>query len=260
MVTLPGCFATARRKVHSSPHMLRRQRSFSTTTGRLNTSSSPFSSRNGIAQPPSLSKPSKESTRWPKNAYRRCSPSVTTSMPASSWSRIAPMTSRSSSRLKSAALISPLSRCRRAATSAGGRSRLPTTSARMSEGKEDCLGIALEVDVEMQQVAVGPRDQCVATTRIDEIQAAVASVRVLLIREVHARRQMAQQAAGEDHHIQEGCLAVPGDWLAHGEVKRALLVGSAPSELVVMPRLEQGVAHHVVSSVEDLTLDSHRAG
>src|SRR5262252_7130182 len=42
--------------------MLRRQRSFSTTTGRLKTSWSPFSSRNGIAQPPSLSKPSSAST------------------------------------------------------------------------------------------------------------------------------------------------------------------------------------------------------
>src|SRR5216684_808731 len=244
---------------YSSRHMLRRQRSFSTTTGRLNTSSSPFSSRNGIAQPPSLSKPSSESTRWPKNAYRRCSPSVTTSMPAVSCNRIAAMTSRSSSRLKSAALISPLSRCRRAASSAGGRSRLPTTSARMSEGKEDCLGFALEVDVEMQHVAVGPRDQCVATNRIDVTQAPIASVRVLLIREVHARRQMAQQAAGEDHYVQERCLAVPADWLAHGEVKRALLVGSAPSELVVMPRLENGIPHHVVGSVEDLTLDARRA-
>ncbi len=71
---------------------------------------------------------------------------------------------------------------------------------------------------------------------------------------------MAHQAAGEDHHIQERCLAVPGDWLAHGEVKRALLVSWAPSELVVMPRLEQGAPHHVVGAVEDLTLDANRAG
>jgi len=37
--------------------MLRRQRSVSTTTGRLKTSSPPASSWKGIAQPPNLSKP-----------------------------------------------------------------------------------------------------------------------------------------------------------------------------------------------------------
>ena len=37
-------------------------------TGRLKTSSSPCSSRNGIAHPPNLSKPSSASMRWPKNA------------------------------------------------------------------------------------------------------------------------------------------------------------------------------------------------
>src|SRR5260370_31266530 len=111
----------------------------------------------------------------------------------------------------------------------------------------------------MEHVAVGMRDQCVATNRIDAIQNAIARVRSLLIREVHARRQMAHQATSEDNHIQEGCLAVPCDWLAYREVKRAFLIGSAPSELVVMPRLEQGVPHDVAGSVEDLTLDAHRA-
>src|SRR6476659_5740716 len=110
--------------------MLRRQRSLSTTTGRLKTSRSPASLWKGMAQPPSLSKPSRASIRWPKKAYRRNSPSVTTSRPADSWRRIASSTARSSICLNWTGERSPRSQRSRASLRLSGRSRLPITSLR----------------------------------------------------------------------------------------------------------------------------------
>src|SRR5215472_8106212 len=59
---------------------------------------------------------------------RRISPSVTTSRPASSCTRTAASTARSSMALKAAGVSAPEASCSRAWSSSAGRSKLPTTS------------------------------------------------------------------------------------------------------------------------------------
>ena len=77
---------------------------------------------------PTLAKPSTASVSWLWNEVRRISPSVTTSSPAASCAATASSTASSSTRLNSACEIVPAARASRAASSARGRSMLPTTS------------------------------------------------------------------------------------------------------------------------------------
>ena len=67
-------------------------------------------------------------SRW--NQARRNSPSVTLRMPSASTSRTAAAMASSSTARSWAAVIVPAARAARASCTAGGRSRLPTWSAR----------------------------------------------------------------------------------------------------------------------------------
>ena len=77
---------------------------------------------------PTLAKPSTASVNWLWNDVRRISPSVTTSRPAASCAATAASTASSSTPLNAAGEIVPAARASRAASSARGRSMLPTTS------------------------------------------------------------------------------------------------------------------------------------
>src|SRR3954452_9901614 len=125
----------ARRNVSSSAARLRRLRSGSTTAmpGGRSTVLSPSSSECHAPQSQASivtpSNPSTAATSSDWNDSRRSSPSVTTSMPASSCRRITSRTARSSIALNAGGSSSPAACFARASSSSGGRRRLPTWSA-----------------------------------------------------------------------------------------------------------------------------------
>jgi hypothetical protein len=93
--------------------------------------------------------------------------------------------------------------------------------------------------------------------RLDEFEKAIICVGRLFVWKVHAGRQVAEQAAREDRHVQVWRFVRAGR-LHNGEVEHAFQVGSAARELVTAPHFHQPVRHRFARSIQELALDSHR--
>src|SRR3984893_419474 len=137
---------------------------------------------------------------------------------------------------------------------------------RASDGKEHRLPLALQPDVEVQHPTAILRDERVPTRRLDQVENWIGRVGLRLVGKIHPRHQVTEQATREDRHVQVRSLhpTIRGrrrGWLDRDKAERALGVCPAPAESgAYLPDLEERVGNGHTFPVEDLPLDSNRAG
>src|ERR1700674_995905 len=135
-----------------------------------------------------------------------------------------------------------------------------------SDGKEHRLPLALQPDVEVQHASAIFRDERLPARRLDEVENRIGRVGLRLVGKIHPRHQVTEQAPREDRHVQVRSLhpTIRGGrrgWLDRDKAERALGVCPAAAEPgAYLPDLEQGVGNGRTVPVEDLPLDSNRAG
>src|SRR3989442_12994734 len=100
------------------------------------------------------------------------------------------------------------------------------------DGKEHRLPFALQPDVEMQHATAILRDQRLPTYRLDEVQSRIGHVGLRLVRKIHPRHQVTEQAPGENRDVEVGRLRASVRrrrcaWLDGHEVERAFRFGTA---------------------------------
>src|SRR5438477_1734632 len=71
-----------------------------------------------------------------------------------------------------------------------------------SGGKEDRLPFALQPDVEVQHATAMLRDQGLPACRLDEVQNRIGGVGLCLIRKIHPRHQVTEQAPCENRDVE----------------------------------------------------------
>src|SRR5438132_12819963 len=75
-----------------------------------------------------------------------------------------------------------------------------------SDGKEHRLPFALQPDVEVQHATVILRDQRLAARRLDEVESRIGRVGLRLVRKIHPRHQVTEQASGKHRYVEVGRL------------------------------------------------------
>src|SRR5437660_10751170 len=71
-----------------------------------------------------------------------------------------------------------------------------------SDGKEDGLPFTLQPDVEVEHATTILRDEGLAARRLDEGQNRIGGIGLGLVRKVHPRHQMTEQAPGKDRDVE----------------------------------------------------------
>src|SRR6202521_3505719 len=135
-----------------------------------------------------------------------------------------------------------------------------------SDGKEHRFPLALQPDVEVQHATAIFRDERLLARRLDEVESWIGRVGLGFVRKIHPRHKVTEQASREHRHVQVRSLhpTIRGrrrGWLDRDKAERALGVCPAAAESgPYLPVLEQGVGNGRTVPVEDLPLDSNRAG
>src|SRR5205823_7703120 len=98
-----------------------------------------------------------------------------------------------------------------------------------SDGKEDRLPFALQPDVEVQHATAILRDEGLPSRRLDEVQYRIGGVGLGLVREIHPRHQVTEQAPGKDRDIEVRRLHASirrghGAWLGCREAEGAFRI------------------------------------
>ena len=130
--------------------------------------------------------------------------------------------------------------------------------------EERGFALALEADVEPQNLTVNASDQCVAAAWLELGEDRVDCVGLLLVRKVDEGVQVAKQPAGEDSHVQVGrshpsIRVMGGRRLLDCEVKRALGIGTAARELLSVPQLDKALSDRLTRAIEDVPFDPNRS-
>src|SRR2546430_4396939 len=71
-----------------------------------------------------------------------------------------------------------------------------------SDGKEDGLPFALQPDVEVQHATTILRDEGVPARRLDEVQNWIGGIGLGLVRKIHPRHQVTEQAPGKHRDVE----------------------------------------------------------
>src|SRR2546430_3369882 len=71
-----------------------------------------------------------------------------------------------------------------------------------SDGKEDRLPFALQPDVEVEHATTTLRDEGLLARRLDEVQNRIGGIGLGLVRKVHPRHQVTEQAPGKDRDVE----------------------------------------------------------
>src|SRR5437588_12866361 len=71
-----------------------------------------------------------------------------------------------------------------------------------SDGKEDGLPFALQPDVEVQHASAVLRDEGLPARRLDKVQNRVGGVGLSLVRKIHPRYQVTEQAPRKDRDVE----------------------------------------------------------
>src|SRR5438034_3670981 len=71
-----------------------------------------------------------------------------------------------------------------------------------SDGKEDRLLFALQPHVEVQHATALLRDESLPARRLDEVQNRIGGVGLRLVRKIHPRHQVTEQAAGKHRDVE----------------------------------------------------------
>src|SRR5438067_5605930 len=125
-------------------------------------------------------------------------------MPSAAVDRMRPI--RDSARASAASTSSIACTQARSDTVASITSVLRLGPKSASDGKEDRLPFALQPDVEVQHATAMRGDEGLPACRLDEVQNRIGGVGLRLIRKIHPRYQMTEQASGKDRDVEVGRL------------------------------------------------------
>src|SRR5205823_11966045 len=132
-----------------------------------------------------------------------------------------------------------------------------------SDGKEDRLPFALQPDVEVQHATAILRDEGLPSRRFDEVQNRIRTIGLGLVRKIHPRHQVTEQAPCENRDVEVRRLHASirrgnRSWLDRREAEGAFRIRASASESRGgLPDFEQRVRNRLALAVEDLALNSH---